>query len=230
MFLSKWLRRVALLLLLLLAILLIIGYTYVNDPAIWPIRSVQITTQVNYVEPADIQERVSAYASSSFFAIKMSALQRDLETLPWIESVSIERVWPDTLKLAITEREPIARWKQTALISSKDELFYPEQEYAQELPQLSGDDAHYKEVLTAFKRFDKALSAEGLSIVALDLSPRSAWSAQLDNGLALYLGQDDIDARLARFTKVLHRLTLGPDVVYVDLRYTNGFVLGNNKS
>lgn len=228
---NKWLRRCALLFLLLLAILLIIGYTYVKDPSIWPIRSVSVATELHFVTPTEIKNSVQPFAQASFFAVNMTALQHELQALPWVETAHIERVWPDKLELAIVERRPIARWKQAGLISDNAQLFHPEQEDEFDLPQLSGDDEKYREVLAAFKRFNTQLAAVGLSVVALDLSPRLAWTAQLNNGLALYLGQDDVDARLLRFVKVMPKLQLEQNgAVYVDLRYTNGFVVGNHQS
>jgi cell division protein FtsQ len=227
----NWLRNSILLFLSLLAILLIIGYTYVKDPALWPINSVHIVTELKNVQPEMIKRIVVPHAKTSFFTIKMGALQQSLQALPWVKKVNIERVWPDTLKIAIIEQTAVVRWQDTAFLNKDGELFDPKQPHDIVLPQLRGDNARYQEVFEAFGRLTAQLSKVGLSIVELDLSPRSTWSALLDNGTWLYLGQDDIDVRLARFLKVmpaLHFETL--DVQYVDLRYTNGWVLGSNKS
>ncbi len=161
----------------------------------------------------------------------MNALQKDLQSLPWVQQVSIERVWPGTLKIAVIEQTAQVRWKETAFINNQGELFDPKASHSIQLPLLNGNDANYEEVFAVFKDLNTQLSKVGLTIVELELSPRSSWSALLDNGLWLYLGQDDIQMRLARFIKVMPRLKLETqDVKYVDLRYTNGWVLGNNKS
>ncbi|HLF66349.1 MAG TPA: FtsQ-type POTRA domain-containing protein, partial [Gammaproteobacteria bacterium] len=211
--------------------LLIIGYTYVKDRTVWPIKSVQITTELKHVHSALVQEIVTPYIADSFFTVRTGALQQELEQLPWVEAVSIERVWPETLRIAVHEKKPVLRWKQTGLISSERELFYPEENYAANLPRLSGYDTYYNEVVDVFLRLNAALAEVDLSIVALDLSPRLAWSMLLSNGLHLYLGQYDIDKRLTRFIQAADKLELQQaQEWYVDLRYTNGFALGKKKS
>lgn len=226
----SWLRHSLILFLSFLAILLIIGYTYVKDPLVWPIHAVQISTELKNVEPQTIKEIVMPYAQASFFTIKMDALQSELQSLPWVQKVNIERIWPDTLKIAIIEQNAMLRWQETGFINDKGELFDPKQAHGFQLPKLSGDTARYQEVFSEFKRLNAQLATIGLSVVELDLSPRSAWSARLDNGLWLYLGQDDIRTRLARLIKVMPTLNLeNPKTMYVDLRYTNGWVLGHGK-
>lgn len=216
--------------LLLLAILLIIGYTYVKDPAIWPIRSVQIVTELHHVQPDEVKNAMMPHTKASFFTIKMAALQQDLRALPWVEKVNIERIWPDTLRVAVYEQTPVVRWQETGFINEVGELFDPKQPHTLLLPQLMGEKARYQEVFAAFVYLNAQLSAVGLTIVELELSPRSSWSALLDNGVRLYLGQDDIQMRLDRFIKVMPALHFESNEMYVDLRYTNGLVLGKNKS
>jgi len=45
----------------------------------------------------------------SLLALDLSRVERDLELQPWIESVAVERVLPSTLRIRISEREPIAQ-------------------------------------------------------------------------------------------------------------------------
>ncbi len=223
----RWLRQSKLLFVLLLTISLVIGYTYVKDPAIWPIKHVHIATKLSHVQPIEVKATILPYMVDSFFMIRMGALQQELLGLPWIEKVHIERIWPDTLKISIIEQTAVVRWQDTGFINGKGELFDPKMEHNISLPRLSGFEANYKEVFAAYQRLNAKLAEEKLSIVELDLSPRSAWSALLDNGMWVYLGQDDIDMRLSRFIKAMPWLNLDtPHEMYIDLRYTNGLVLG----
>lgn len=45
----------------------------------------------------------------NLFAIDLGRIKRDLEMVPAIESVSVERILPHTLRIFVTEREPIAQ-------------------------------------------------------------------------------------------------------------------------
>jgi cell division septal protein FtsQ len=44
-------------------------------------------------------------------ALDLARVKRDLELIPAIESVDVERVLPHTLKIRVTEREPIAQFQ-----------------------------------------------------------------------------------------------------------------------
>src|SRR6185369_5041854 len=45
----------------------------------------------------------------NLMALDLARVKRDLELVPAIESVIIERVLPGTLRIRVTEREPIAQ-------------------------------------------------------------------------------------------------------------------------
>jgi cell division protein FtsQ len=68
----------------------------------------------------------------------------------------------------------------------------------------------------------------GMRIAALRLDERGAWEMDLDSGVTVRLGRREVDARLDRFIRaaaqvVAHRAS---EVVYVDMRYSNGFAIG----
>ena len=45
----------------------------------------------------------------NLFALDLSRVKRDLELVPLIQSVSVERILPRTLRIRVTERQPIAQ-------------------------------------------------------------------------------------------------------------------------
>ncbi len=45
----------------------------------------------------------------NLLALDLARVKRDLEMVPFVESVSVERILPRTLRLRVTEREPIAQ-------------------------------------------------------------------------------------------------------------------------
>ncbi|MFO1497431.1 MAG: FtsQ-type POTRA domain-containing protein [Verrucomicrobiota bacterium] len=45
----------------------------------------------------------------NLLALDLNRIQRDLEYMPWIQSAAVERVRPHTIKIRVTEREPIAQ-------------------------------------------------------------------------------------------------------------------------
>ena len=45
----------------------------------------------------------------NLLALDLARVKRDLEMVPLVQSVSVERILPRTLRIRITEREPIAQ-------------------------------------------------------------------------------------------------------------------------
>jgi hypothetical protein len=59
------------------------------------------------------REQIRSWAgvrlTDNLLALNLARVKRDLELVPAIESVAVERVLPHTLRIRVTEREPIAR-------------------------------------------------------------------------------------------------------------------------
>src|SRR5690606_2719712 len=73
-----------------------------------------------------LQEQLVYLTDESFFAVDLEEAQRRLESLPWVESSRVQRVWPNKLQFWVEEREPIARWGESGLLSRTGEVFEPE--------------------------------------------------------------------------------------------------------
>jgi cell division protein FtsQ len=68
----------------------------------------------------------------------------------------------------------------------------------------------------------------GLRLTALRLDARGAWEFDLANGVTVRLGRRQVDERFEKFMNTALKLVTqrGEDIVYVDMRYTNGFAVG----
>lgn len=64
--------------------------------------------QNHYVSPASVREIFRVDRSHSVLRIPLSERRRQIETLPWVEQASVLRALPNTIKVEITERTPIA--------------------------------------------------------------------------------------------------------------------------
>ncbi|MGA7913958.1 MAG: FtsQ-type POTRA domain-containing protein [Candidatus Acidiferrales bacterium] len=65
-------------------------------------------SQNHYVMPASVREIFRADRGHSVLRIPLSERRRQIETLPWVEQASVLRALPNTIKVEITERTPIA--------------------------------------------------------------------------------------------------------------------------
>lgn len=65
-------------------------------------------SQNHYVTPASVREIFRVDRGHSILRIPLSDRRRQIETLPWVEQASVLRALPNTIKVEITERMPIA--------------------------------------------------------------------------------------------------------------------------
>jgi cell division protein FtsQ len=61
-----------------------------------------------------IYERLNLAGTRSIWTVDTDAVRRRLETLPWIEMAALKRIFPDRLLVEITERQPIAIWRDVS--------------------------------------------------------------------------------------------------------------------
>lgn len=215
----------------------LLGYGAISWVAAQPwfaLRGIEVKTPVVHVTEAQLRLVAERQVRGTFFTVDLDAVRASLEKLPWVREARVERRWPDTLVVSLTEHVPLARWNEDALVSEAGEVFVAAA--AARLPRLSGPEESSDEVVDAYRRHEAALAVLGMRISELRLSPRRSWRIRLDNGLQLVLGREQTDARLARFVALYPRLfgvrpreaggTAAPGVpATVDLRYPDGFAV-----
>ena len=194
----------------------------------WPISVVRIDGELGHTGPEPVEAIVSRHtAGAGFFSLDLEALRAELERLPWLRSVSLRRIWPDTLQVVVAEHSAVARWNDAALVSARGTVFRPAALPELELPALSGPDGHGADMLARLRDLDRRLQPLGLSARGLHQDARRAWRVELDNGIALRLGRGHLEARLDRFVAVWPAVLAGraDRIEAVDLRYPNGFAV-----
>lgn len=200
----------------------------VAQPA-FALKTLEVATPVAHVTEAQVRLVAERKVRGTFFTVDLEQVRNSLEKLPWVREARVERRWPDTLVVSLVEHEPLARWNDDALMNVAGEVFVAALDAR--LPRLSGPEDSSAEVYAAYRRYQAALAPLGMTIGELALSPRRAWRIRLDNGLALALGREQADARLARFVALYPRIFAAQDGVpavpplAVDLRYPDGMAL-----
>jgi cell division protein FtsQ len=192
---------------------------------------VQISGQFQHLTSAQLQEAVAGTVVGGFFTVNVQAVMRAARTLPWVDTASVRRVWPDTLRLEVTEQVPVARWGEHDLLNRRGERFAPPADTLPSgLPQLQGPDGLEATLTASYYEMGKALAPDGLKITRLIQDPRRSWHVGLDNGIELRLGHDSAYTRLLRFVRLYPKVlaTRATEIATIDLRYTNGFAVAWN--
>jgi len=193
----------------------------------WPIEVVRIDGELIRTDRARLKAVVGRHTDAGWASVDLTALQRDVEALPWVAQASLRRVWPDTLTVKVAERHAVAVWNGDALIGADGVIFRPQRVPGDGLVRLRGPAGQGKAMLERLRRFETQLAPLGLGIAALDQDARRAWRVTLDNDVVLRLGRAHINARLARLQAVWPAVLAGKAgrIEAVDLRYTNGFAV-----
>lgn len=204
-----------------------IGYYYLSDAERFPVTTIKVAANYQHVSHKELEKILEKYLSNSFFSLPVRALQNELNEMSWIDTATVERVWPDTLKIRLVEKKPIAIW-DNALMDEEGRLFnegaVPE---GFNLPHLKGPASQQAEVLQVYEKLSKILSIYSLNAKGLHLSDNQSWVLILRDGIKIYLGKKDLEERLLRFCKAYPAVFAEKieQLSSVDLRYPRGMAV-----
>ncbi|MGO8766980.1 MAG: cell division protein FtsQ/DivIB [Limisphaerales bacterium] len=81
---------------------------FVYENSTFAIQEVQVQTD-GVIAPEQLRRWAGVKPGANLIALDLGEIKRNLELVPAIESVSIERILPRTLKIQVSERQPIAQ-------------------------------------------------------------------------------------------------------------------------
>jgi cell division septal protein FtsQ len=181
---------------------------------------------------------------SNLLALDLTRVEKSIESHQWVESVDIERGWPNQLKITVKEREPVA------IASFSEGLFYIDKKgvaFAQVLPPedmdypvISGLDQQNWPTTVKGSPLGEALrfiryAGHGSSILPsqniseLNLKNKDDIILFLVNRpFPIHLGKGKIRTKYYRLAKVLYRLYKKKEfsqIAYIHMSYAPNKVL-----
>jgi len=213
----------------LLGMLLIAGLWLTCENRIYfPIETVRIEASYQHVSPHAIKQAILPYVYDGFFGMNVGKIKQSVSQLPWVDSVSVQRIWPGTLHVKIREHHAVAIWNDASVLNTHGNIVVSDnQQMPAHIPHLQGPMDEYPLVWQNFLKMNVIVRHLGLQISRLVLSDRHAWVLRLNNGMELLLGRFDVLSRLQRFASVYGNIfnSAGTAPVSVDLRYKNGLAV-----
>lgn len=204
------------------------GMLRLQDPNSFPLRVVRIDGQLRHLQRVALERVVSRTAQGNFFTVDVEHIRNSVNRVPWVDRVSVRRIWPDTLQMRVVEQVPLARWSQQSLLNARGERFTPRmEEIPNGLPRLEGPDGSEAEVFNWYRSMRPRLHEIGLKIALLRLDARRAWTINFNQGMEIRLGNSEVAPRLRRFIRFYPQIVQGDQrwLERMDLRYTNGFAV-----
>jgi len=194
-----------------------------------PVRKLVIEGTFQRVSAMQVEAVAAPSLRGTFLSLDLGQLRQSVQALDWVDRVRVSRVWPDAVKIRVSEHRAAASWGEHGLLNERGELFTQSAQHAYaELPKLSGPPGSERQVASLYLAVRGRLADAHLTLRSLSMDARGAVEIVLDTGQLIRIGRDDIEERLDRFFAVAAP-ALSSDfnhIDYIDLRYTNGFAVG----
>lgn len=222
---SRWLARSS------GAVILVAGAVLVGNwlltPGILPLRDIALEGDLQRADRSQLWSLLRPHSGANFIRLRLGDVKAGLLADPWVEGVTVQRVWPDRLIVRVKERTPVARWGEDSLIDRNGVRFAGDGSARTHLPLLQGPAGSEKHLLATYGSVQGRLGTVGLEVRALIQDSRRAWRIVLRDGMELDFGRQAFEERLDRFAKAYPGLlaSRADAVAAVDLRYSNGFAV-----
>lgn len=204
-----------------------------------PVDRVDITGRFQRVQQVEVHKIVrDAVGHQGMVGVDLRAVSEAVRQNPWVDRASVARRWPRALQVYVVEQVPVARWGEAGLLNARGEVFVRDSSHLPpELPEFAGPTGSEAQMTEVYLAAQPRLAGVGLRLSRLRLDERGAWEIELDNGVQLRLGRQQLDDGLGRqqfderfdrfITAAAHIVaTRATEIRYVDLRYANGFAIG----
>lgn len=181
-----------------------------------------------HTPPRDLLAAMRVDRGDPIVAFDPAEARARVEALPWIKSAVVERAFPDTIRITLVERKPLALWQDEGtlrLIDTDGEIIgIKDLRPFRDLPILVGEGVA-PNASALIRLIDEEPVLAGRVTAAVRVSDRR-WNVRIEDRVNVKLpaeGAEDAWRRLARIEQehgILQR-----DIVAVDLRYEDRVIV-----
>ena len=199
------------------------GMTVVSAATAWAgfaIENVKITGQSETSE-VDVLAALDIGQYPSLLTLDVEAARARIEALPWVKQATLKKLFPDTVEIAVVERDPYAIWQHAGEVSLIDEAGKTitdriDERYAT-LPRVVGTGAAEKAVAyTALVGNFPTIARQARAGI---LVSEDRWTIVLESGIELMLPAENPSAALAAIAALdRDHAVLSREISAIDLR------------
>jgi len=203
------------------------GVRWIAEDRTLPVTEVALAGELARIDPAAARSLLQPYVGRNFLRLPVAEIRAAVEAHPWVERAVVTRTWPDTMRVSIRQRAPVAVWGADELVDDRGIRFRAQPPAGAALPNLAGPPGSERLVVERWALTRTRLGAAGLTPTAVSQDRRGAWRIRLADGPILELGREQFTERLKRFLSIYQRALSvhGDRIEAVDLRYTNGLAV-----
>lgn len=199
---------------------------WLSRPSAWPVHVIAVESAFHHVTRDQLSSPLyKAALADGWLRYPASSLSQQLGQLPWVKRVSVGRHWPDEIWVKMVERQPVARFGQSALIDAQGIVFQPKRlpKSAQALPQLWGRRGVAPEaVLKKFEALKATVSPLKWTLRRYDQRQPGQEQFENTNGLTVTWCLDKNLMSVAQFVSLYPKQFQGHGLVLANLCYPHG--------
>lgn len=195
---------------------------------------VVVVGDIHHIDRVTVRAALAGHLQGNFFTMHLTETRRALESIPWVGSATVRRVWPDRIEVHLTERKAIGVWNDGRLLAEDGVLFDgnpAELDSDKAAMAFSGPPSMAPSVGASLADFSGRLAAMKMTLSGVDVSNRLSWTVHAREGSSLNLGRDDppgtviarLDAIVQSYPRVLEKIGSMPK--RIDARYDNGIAV-----
>ncbi len=177
--------------------------------------------------PEDVLKAIGVRPGASLFGFDAKIARTKLEKRSWVASATIQRVYPNTLKISLIERVPFAVWrmKEGYAVIDRSGVAMTEVDFSRmkHLPLVTGDGANTEAAILI-----DALTQVPDLLIKVRGSARVGgrrWTLYLDNGVKVLLPETGIERALTLISQLdASQRVLAKAIESVDLRLSGQVV------
>ena len=180
---------------------------------------------LNHIDKDDIIKIIDNHNDINIFNVNVKKIYKEIKNNTWIKKVSIEIVYPNTIKIILTEKKPIAIWQNkfgNNLITKTGDVILEKklESFKSYLPIIIGYNANKNiysilNILSSNKNFFK-------NIWSLTFVNERRWDVHFNQGLTIRLPSKNVEhawEKVVFLNENFNILDLG--LTEIDLRNSN---------
>ena len=206
------------------------AYRHTQSDERFAVRAVEVEGAV-HTPRAALDAMTRRYVGLNLFQLDIASVQRDLGDVSWVRRVDVEKKLPDTLRIKITERVPVALVRNGEVLSYVDEegAAFAELSPAvgnDELPVIADAEGAELKRTVALLRELRVKDRELYSRVSevWPIPPRGFALYDRQIGAVVYANAEDIAAKWRNLYGVLAAEN-NPKIEYADLRFADRVIV-----
>lgn len=217
------------------------SYRAVTSVTLFSLKLVEVS-KTRHLTREEILGLAGVETGKDLLRMNLKRMGEHLLENPWVETVQINRYFPDTVSIIITEREPVAivnmgfiyyldkKGNVFKVLNQGDKLDYPVLTGFSE-EEMGSDPKGSREALEAACDLLKILREKGAFILAdvSEIHYDAGYGFTLftaSGALPVKIGSGDFPAKVERFARIYQSLMAQlPSIHYIDLDYSDKIIV-----